>query len=91
MIEELCLRRTNVDPKEQITKMKQLLISDEYPDQKNNPETKKCCPPFFFVSSEWSKCALDETWDKTCLLRNEREIRNSEIVVGDGDNVNNNG
>ena len=55
IIEELRLRRINIDPKNQITKMKQLLIVDEHPDTETNTKTK-IFPNFFWFGIVEQMC-----------------------------------
>lgn len=71
IIEELLIRGISVDTKEKITKMKELLVNNEFPNTLNWKK-EKFFTPKLFTAPDWSRDVVDETMTKLNELRRLR-------------------
>ena len=63
LIEELLLRGITVDSKEKITKIKEILLKDEYPNDTKWKE-KKFFMPKLLTTLDWSRDIVEDTLKK---------------------------
>ena len=75
VMEELLLREVVVDPKENTTILKKILLEDEHEADTVDPSKMKCFMPKLLTAVEWSKDCLQSSLEKIAEMRQTRSSR----------------
>ena len=71
-LEELLLQGIEADRKMQTTKLKEILMKDEYPGNDDGWKMLKYFKPKLFSAPDWSKDVVAESLEKLRVLRSAR-------------------
>ena len=76
-MEELAIRRIDIDKKEKIIVLKKLLVENKYPNPTTHPNDKKYFLPKLLIAINWIKDNLDNTLLKIVEVHRSRLVVNS--------------
>ena len=72
LLEELLLRGIAVDRKMPITKLKEILMKNEYPGDGDAWKLQKFFKPKLFNAPDWSKDVMQQSLEKLRVFRSTR-------------------